>query len=53
MAGRAGNAAMGEAMEPAIKHTYLCGNDDWFSEQTEVSIAASSFARGGMRKCHR
>ena len=47
------NAATGEQMEPAIKHTYICGSDDWFQEQTEVSIAPNSFAQGGMRKCHR
>ena len=39
-------------MEPAIKHTYICGSDDWLKEQTEVSIAPNSFAQGGMRKCH-
>jgi hypothetical protein len=32
-------AVSGEAMEPAIKHTYMCGSDDWYSEKTEVSIA--------------
>eukprot|EP00966_Prymnesium_polylepis_P023811 548788-Prymnesium_polylepis.1 len=47
------NAATGEQMEPARKHTYLCGADDWFSEAAEVSIAANSFSRGGMRKCHK
>jgi hypothetical protein len=43
----------GDAMEDAIKHTYICGGDEWFSEKTEVSIAARSFAQGGMRKCHK
>ena len=47
------NNMVGEAMEPAVKHTYVCGSDEWFKEETEVSIAASSFARGGMRKCHK
>ena len=77
-------AVSGEKMEPAVKHTYICGSDEWFSEkvnvwctatlrmltdaqrraptdvefvcvpsQTEVSIAARSFAQGGMRKCHK
>ena len=40
-------------MEKAIKYTYLCGTDEWLSEASEVSIAANSFSRGGMRKCHK
>ena len=40
-------------MEPGVKHTYMCSADEWFSEKCEVSIAPQSFARGGMRKCHR
>ena len=44
---------MPAAMEPAIKHTYVCGSDEWFSEKTEVSIADRSFAQGGMRKCYK
>jgi hypothetical protein len=47
------NAATGEAMEPAVKHTYLCGADDWVTEKVDVSIAPNSFAQGGMRKCHK
>ena len=47
------NNQTGEAMEPAIKHTYICGSDEWIKEHAEVSIAANSFAKGGMRKCHR
>jgi hypothetical protein len=47
------NPIVGEQMEPAKKHTYLCATDEWYSEPTEVSIAANSFARGGMRKCHK
>jgi hypothetical protein len=50
---RGGNRAVGEGMEPAIKHTYICGSDEWISEKTEVSIAPRSFAQGGMRKCHK
>ena len=41
-----------QAMEPAVKHTYICHADEWMSEKCEVSIAPSSFAKGGMRKCH-
>ena len=46
------NQFTGESMEPAVKHTYLCETDEWYSEKTEVSIAPNSFAQGGMRKCH-
>ena len=40
-------------MEQAVKHTYMCGSDQWFTEETEVSIADRSFAAGGMRKCYK
>ncbi|KAL1530469.1 hypothetical protein AB1Y20_001371 [Prymnesium parvum] len=40
-------------MERGTKYTYLCGADEWHSEPTEVSIEPRSFARGGMRKCHK
>ena len=43
------NSAIGEQMEPAVKHTYLCGSDEWCTERAEVSIAPNSFAQGGMR----
>jgi hypothetical protein len=33
------NPVTGEAMEPAIKHTYICQMDDWVQEKAEVSIA--------------
>jgi len=46
MSQRGSVGAGGEAMEQAIKHTYICGTDEWFSERTEVSIAARSFAAG-------
>ena len=38
--------------ERAVKHTYICATDSWAKEETTVSIAPHSFARGGMRKCH-
>jgi myosin-heavy-chain kinase len=47
------NPVTGEAMEPAIKHTYICQMDDWVQEKAEVSIASSPFSRGGMRTCHK
>ena len=47
------NSSTGEQLEPAVKHTYLCGTDEWCTERAEVSIAPNSFAQGGMRKCHK
>ena len=41
-----------QGLEPAVKHTYICHADEWISEQCNVSIAQSSFARGAMRRCH-
>ena len=38
--------------ERAVKHTYICATDSWAKEETTVSIAPHSFARGGMRRCH-
>ena len=29
-------AVSGERMEPAIKHTYVCGTDEWFTEEVCV-----------------
>jgi hypothetical protein len=39
------NREVGEGMERAIKHTYICGSDEWVSEAAEVSIAPRSFAQ--------
>ena len=48
------NSETGERMEPAIKHTYLCQTDDWYTERTEVGDRARTpSAQGGMRKCHK
>ena len=52
IAQRGSVGAGGEAMEQAIKHTYICGTDEWFSERTEVSIAARSFAAGRLLNVH-
>lgn len=47
------NTLTGEAMEAAVKHTYLCGSSEWHSEGTRISIAPHPFARGAMRASHR
>ena len=41
------NNLTGESMEPCRKHTYICGSDEWITDDAEVSIAANSFAKGG------
>ena len=41
------NNLTGDTMEPCRKHTYICGSDEWITEDAEVSIAANSFAKGG------